>query len=199
MKPVSRTYYLRFILLILFALSALFVTNSVSAQEQLEDIASDEDIIEEVLLLKLIYIDIEQLEREEVEIPIAAGNFESPQKGVRADKIIILPGSTVRAHYQPADRQIQLYRGTTNERKLLGTLLVRYYPEPDNTWVPHFKLYQKIALVPKGKGWQAITLSGVAEPFLLSGGALPNAEGFYPQLEIGFGGKGFNLDSWLIK
>jgi len=199
MKSVSHSCYLRFTLLILFALLALSVTNSVSAREQIEDIASDEDIVEEVLLIRLVYIDIEQLAREEVEIPIAAGNFESPQNGVRTDKIIILPGSTVAARYQPADRQIQLYRGISDERKLLGTLHIRYYPEPNNAWVPHFKLHQKITLVPKGKGWQAITLSGVAEPFLLSGGALPNAEGFYPQLEIGFGGKGFYLDSWLIK
>ncbi len=199
MRSVYHNCYLRFILLFLFALIALSATNSVSARENIEDIASDEDIVEEVLLIRLVYIDIEQLAREEVEIPIASGNFESPQKGVRADKIIILPGSTVSARYQPADRQIQLFRGLTDERKLLGTLHVRYYLEPNNTWIPHFKLHQKIALVPKGKGWQAITLSGVAEPFLLSGSALPNAEGFYPQLEIGFGGKGFYLDSWFIK
>lgn len=196
MKSVYHSCYLHYILLILFALTALSATNSLSAQD---DTDSDEDGIEEVLLLKIVYIDIEQLAREEVEIPITAGNFESPQKGVRTDKIIILPGATVSARFQPADRSIQLYRGINDERKLLGTLHIRYYPESDDTWTPHFKLHQKIALVPKGKGWQAITLSGVAEPFLLSGSALPNAEGFYPELEIGFGGKGFYLDSWLIK
>ena len=49
-------------------------------------------------------------------------------------------------------------------------------------------------------GWKPFTaLRGAPSLIVLSGGVLPNAEGFYPALELGFSVDKMQIDSWAVQ
>jgi hypothetical protein len=197
MKPINLFRTLRFILVIVFALSAF----PLAAEEQPGDAGSDEDIEEVALLLKLVYIDLRLREEKIAEVPLTAGNYESTEKGVITDRIAVFPGNPILHGRRPNDRRVQLYRGTNKNRILLGTLQVRYYAIKKNIWLPWFKMKEELVLIPIGDDqWLPVsTVPGTSEPMMQTGTSIANAEGFYPNLKFGFGNKRFFLDSWVTR
>jgi len=187
---------LRNILLILLAL----ITQPLVAEERLEDVGSDGDEVEVALLLKIAYVDLKLRERKIAELPLTAGNYESEHKGIITDRIEIYPGNPMLHSRRPEDRLVLLYRGTNKDRILLGKIQVRYYAVRKNIWLPRFRINEEIIPIRKGDRWIATSsIPGVSEPLLLTGSAVPNAEGYYPRLKISFSSKRFFLDSWTIK
>jgi hypothetical protein len=196
MKPDTLFHFTRNALLVIFTLS----TFQLLAEEQPEIATSDEEQQDVALLLKIAYINLRQRERKLVDIPLTPGEYESPEKGKVTDRIAFYPGSPILHGRRPKDRLVQLYRGTGKKRILLGSLHIRYYARKKNIWFPRFKIEQNLVPVRVGNTWRLISdIPGASEPLVLTGNAIPNAEGYYPRLKVGIGGKRFLLDSWTVK
>jgi len=196
MKPELLLGTLRTTLLIVLALSVF----PILAEEQPEVATSDEEEQEVALLLKIAYINLEQWESKLVEVPLAAGDYESSEKGKIADRLAFYPGSPILHNRRPKDRLVQLFRGTGKKRLLIGNLHIRYYAVKKNIWLPRFKIQQELVPVRTGNTWQLVSsVPGATDPLFVTGNAIPNGEGFYPRLEVGIGGKRFFLDSWIVK
>jgi hypothetical protein len=149
-------------------------------------------------LLKLAYL--LSGERQEVAVTTVAGAYASPKPGVAPERWGVLPGDTLRAARQPADRSVELYRGSGAQTTLVCRLEVRYYRIANGDWVPRFLLNEVPLVVRDGKGWKPFTmLQGAANLVMLTSTTLPNAEGYYPYLEFGLSNGATSIDGWVVK
>lgn len=190
MKPFLKLSLLFILVLIQLPINA----------EEPEDAGSDEDVVPPALLLKIGYVDLKQRKRTVVDVPLEAGNYESSEMGIITDRIEIYPGNPILHGRRPKNRTLKLFRGTDKKRILLCNIEIRYYAAQKNIWLPRFKVQQEIAVIPVGDTYMPIsTVPGSSEPLMLTGSSIPNAEGYYPRLKIGFGNQRFFLDSWETK
>ena len=139
-----------------------------------------------------------------VNVEAVAGVFLSPERGKPQDKWIVRPGHGIRSENRPGDRLVALYRGTGAagaERVLLAIIHIRYFTDKTAAaWMPRFMLVEEPLVARTKDGWKPFTaLRGAPSLIVLSGGVLPNAEGFYPALELGFSVDKMQIDSWAVQ
>jgi hypothetical protein len=149
-------------------------------------------------LLGLTYV--ENGQRQGFPIEVTPGTFVSPQAGQPKDRWTIIPGQALPAETKPLDRVVELYRGAGTARVLLSVVQVRYFRNNVGLWVPHFLLVEQPLLRRDGDRWQPLTaLAGAPGFMVLTGSALPNAEGFYPTLEFGLSNGRLQIDTWVVR
>lgn len=138
----------------------------------------------------------------DVPVPYRPGYALSPARGRPAERWRIEPGQPLTSAQRPADRAVHLYQATgTGASTLLAIVHVRYYPDAEGHWTPHFQLLEEPLVRYQDGRWQPYATSRGGTPLwlVLTGTSLPNAEGFYPTLEFGFSAGPLTLDAWLVR
>lgn len=114
------------------------------------------------------------------------------------------PGATLDGDQPPAERQIELYYfAGTGAVEALCVVHVRYFPaKGGGGWVPAYRL-DETPLVRRdpatGRFVPLLMLQGAPAMVQLLGSTLPNAEGYYPQLEIALSTGPVAIDSWTVR
>lgn len=141
---------------------------------------------------------ISSSERLQAEVQLLEGLVVSPYQGKPQRRIEIHSGSEVRADRRPAGRLVHLYRGIDDQRVQLGTIVVRYYREANGHWRPRYVLHQEPIFVPDGQGGWRPALSPMGGTGLLvqTGGASPNAEGYFRKLQFRLATGSLYVDAW---
>lgn len=136
----------------------------------------------------------------DVAVPLVPGAHASPQRGRPQERWRILPGQSFASEARPPDRAVHFYQGAAAPYSLLCIVHVRYYRDAGGRWVPHFQLYEEPLVVPNNGRWQPFTTArGTPLLLVLTGNALPNAEGFFAALEFGFSAGAVSIDAWMVR
>lgn len=163
-------------------------------------IATEEDEEETPPLLVLQYLS--GTRHVDVPVPYRAGYALSPARGRPQDRWRILPGHRFPSSTpRPSDRVVSLYQGEAAAHTLLALIHVRYYRDAEGRWTPHFQLVEEPLVMRREDGrWQPYTTAR-GQPLLLvlTGTGLPNAEGFYPELEFGLSVGQVTIDAWAVR
>lgn len=124
----------------------------------------------------------------------------SPLAGKALPKWSVVPGEAIKSPGRPAERVVHLFRKVGLEYQHICSIKLRYYPDKQGVWVPHFQLDEQPAVVRKNGRWQPITtVRGLPSLVVLTSSTLPNAEGFYPSLELGLTIGLMSIDSWIVR
>lgn len=135
-----------------------------------------------------------------LEIKVAPGTTVAPLAGARAQRWLLRPGDPIAARTQPPDRLVELYSGTAQAPALICKIGLRYVRAPNGLWVAHFQLIEEPLVARQGNRWVPITtLPGAQNLIVTTSSTLPNAEGFYPALELGFSSEAPPLDFWVVR
>lgn len=137
----------------------------------------------------------------DVPIPYRAGYALSPARGRPQERWRITPGHRFPASApRPSDRVVSLYQGEAAAHTLLALVHVRYYRDAEGRWTPHFQLVEEPLVRRQNGRWQPYTTArGNPLLLVLTGTSLPNAEGFYPELEFGFSVGQVTIDAWAVR
>ena len=124
----------------------------------------------------------------------------SPFAGKLSPKWVVLPGQAIASAQRPADRVVHLFRKVGLEQSHICSINLRYYPDRQGSWVPHFQLDEQPAVVRRNGRWVPIKeLRGISSLIVLTSSTLPNAEGFYPSLEFGLTIGMTSIDAWIVR
>lgn len=116
-----------------------------------------------------------------------------PTKNPSALSWHLRQGTPVTAASMPAPRRVDFYQGEGAQRQLIFALEVRYFPGKDNKsgqrgkWLPHYRLHQELLFVrDEGGQWRPLeTLDEVPLAVDYRSPTLPNAQGYYAELDFG--------------
>ena len=136
----------------------------------------------------------------EIKIAAAGGKVLSPEAGKPQQRWAILAGDVIKSGEQPADRVVHFYKDTGSEGTRLFVVQVRYFQSSEGRWVPKFQLIEEPTMVRRGDRWVPLTTTqGVPNLIAQTGNTLPNAEGYYPSLEIGLTTGALAIDFWVVQ
>ena len=124
----------------------------------------------------------------------------SPFAGKLSPKWAVLPGQAIVSTQRPVDRVVHLFRKVGLQQSHICSINLRYYPDRQGGWVPHFQMDEQPAVVRRNGRWVPIKqLQGIASLIVLTSSTLPNAEGFYPSLEFGLTVGMTSIDAWVVR
>ncbi len=124
----------------------------------------------------------------------------SPFAGKVSPKWAVLPGQAIVSTQRPADRAVHLFRKVGLQQSHICSINLRYYPDRQGAWVPHFQMDEQPAVVRRNGRWVPVkTLQGISSLIVLTSSTLPNAEGFYPLLEFGLTVGMTSIDAWVVR
>ena len=124
----------------------------------------------------------------------------SPFVGKVSPKWAVLPGQAIASSQRPADRVVHLFRKVGLEQSHICSINLRYFPDRQGGWVPHFQMDEQPAVVRRNGRWVPIKeLRGISSLVVLTSSTLPNAEGFYPSLEFGLTVGMTSIDAWVVR
>jgi hypothetical protein len=155
-----------------------------------------------VLAAPVIMVLQSQAEGENVQAKIEAvpDVVASPFAGKVSPKWSVWPGEAIVSRQRPEDRAVHLFRKVGLQQSHICSINLRYYPDKQGAWVPHFQIDEQPAVVRRNGRWVPIkTLHGIASLIVLTSSTLPNAEGFYPSLEFGLTVGMTSIDSWVVR
>ena len=107
----------------------------------------------------------------------------------------IKPGDPLRVDTQPSDRAVDLFTGTALAPTLLCRVVLRYYRGGEG-WIPQFRLEEQPAVAYVNGRWRPIGDIGGLVRF---GNLLPNADGFFPTIEIGASAGDLAIVAWQVR
>jgi hypothetical protein len=137
----------------------------------------------------------------QIETKIEAKNGESaaPEKDKPQAQWLIRAGDTIQSGTRPAERAVRFYQGTSAQGVLLFIVKVRYFPDGQGGWLPRYQLDEEPLVVRKDGRWQPLTsIQGVPSLIVQTGSVLPNAEGYFASLQLGFTTGPTAIDSWVV-
>ena len=157
-------------------------------------IPSAEAVNEEPALFKLSY----RLADETVTLTVRteAGAYNSTRTGEKPDRWLLKPGDTLQGP-RPGERVVDLYRLVNPQPLVVARVHVRYYPAKGGGWQPFYRLEPAPEL--------ARTLPDLRMParftgtLVISGGALPIPDGYYPFVEFRFDTEKPSIDRWVVR
>lgn len=124
----------------------------------------------------------------------------SPTRGKPVLKWTIRAGDTLKAAARPTARAVELYSGTATQPVLVCRVIVNYFRNRDELWVPHFRLEEEPLVTRQGNRWVPLsTVRGIPTLIVLTSSTLPNPEGFYPSLEFGLTTGLLSIDLWVVR
>lgn len=124
----------------------------------------------------------------------------SPVAGKVSPKWAVLPGQAIASAQRPADRVVHLFRKVGLQQSHICSINLRYYPDKEGAWIPHFQMDEQPAVVRRNGRWVPIKqLQGISSLIVLTSSTLPNAEGFYPSLEFGLTIGMTSIDAWIVR
>jgi hypothetical protein len=136
----------------------------------------------------------------ETKIEAKGGKVLSPDAGKPQQRWVIRAGDVIKSGEQPANRIVSFYKDTGSEGTRLFVVQVRYFQNSEGRWVPKFLLSEEPTMVRRGDRWIPFTTAqGVPNLIAQTGNALPNAEGYYPSLEVGLTTGALAIDLWVVQ
>lgn len=154
-------------------------------------------------LLFLEYM--ERGKRVSVQIVDASAPVRAPIKDWSEISRHVRQGTPKSGATMPPPRRVDFYQGEGGQRQFVFALEVRYFPAKDNKgdrhdkWLPHYRLHQELLFVRDGDQWRPLeTMDGVPLVVDYSSPALPNIEGYYPQLDFGLTVGKLRIDAWQV-
>ncbi len=149
---------------------------------------------EEPALFRLAY----RLADENVTLTVEAkgGAHNSSRPGEKPDVWKLKPGDIVQGA-RPREIIVDLYRRANPQPLIIGRVHVRYYPAKGGGWQPFYRLEPAPEL--------AGTLPDLRMPtrftgtLVISGGALPIPDGYYPFVEFRFDTEKTSIDGWVVR
>jgi len=133
-------------------------------------------------------------------IEVKGGKVLSPDAGKPQQRWVIRAGDLIQSGEQPADRVVRFYKDTGSEGTPVIIVKVRYFRNSEGRWVPKFQLNEEPTMVRRGDRWVPLTTTqGVTNLIAQTGNTLPNAEGYYPSLEIGLTTGALAIDFWVVQ
>lgn len=127
-----------------------------------------------------------------------AAGVKLAQAPVAASTWKLLPGDPVTAAQQPPERVVELYTGTLQAPSLLCRVFLRYYPH-DGDWVAQLRLDEEPLVARVNGRWRPFELvRGAGGMLVRHGGALPNADGYFPTIEFGLSAGNLPLVAWRV-
>ena len=136
----------------------------------------------------------------ETKIEVTGGKVLSPDAGKPQQRWTIRTGDVIQSGDQPADRTVHFYKDTGSEGTPLFIVKVRYFQNNEGRWVPKFQLNEEPLVVRRGDRWLPLTTTqGVPNLIAQTGNTLPNAEGYYPSLEVGLTTDALAIDFWVVQ
>jgi len=137
----------------------------------------------------------------QIEVQPKTGVFLAPQPPKAAPRWRIAPGSDQYGTRAPPERSVELLRKSGDTVEPLCIVYVRYYRH-EETWRPAYRLDETPLFVRDASGqWRPITVPGGGNPALLQrlGSALPNADGYFPEIEFSLSTGPVAIDSWVVR
>jgi len=135
----------------------------------------------------------------ETKIENKSGETASPDKNKPQEQWVIRAGDTIKSDTRPAERAVKFYQGTSSEGTLLFMVKVRYYPDEKGGWVPRYQLDEQPLVVRRNGRWVPLTnIQGVPSLIVQTGSILPNAEGYFTSLQLGFTTGPISIDAWVV-
>lgn len=136
----------------------------------------------------------------ETKIEIKGGKVISPDAGKPQQRWVIRAGDAIKSGEQPANRVVRFYKDSGSEGTPLFIVQIRYFQNSEGRWVPKFQLNEEPLVVRRGDRWVPLTSTqGVPNLIAQTGNALPNAEGYYPSLEVGLTTGALAIDFWVVQ
>jgi len=136
----------------------------------------------------------------ETKIETKGGKVLSPEAGKPQQRWVIRVGDVIKSAEQPANRVVSFYKDSGSEGTRLFVVQVRYFQNSEGRWVPKFLLSEEPTMVRRGDRWIPFTTTqGVSNLIAQTGNTLPNAEGYYPSLEIGLTTGALAIDFWVVQ
>lgn len=154
----------------------------------------EQEFVPSALLLD--YISLRDRTHTQVQIPYKLGPADSPLAGKSFDRIGIRGGDIITSPKRPPDFAINLYRGRGKQRVLITRMLLRFFKTGPEQWQPRYQPHQEPVIVRQGDRWIPLTTVAGTGGLVLTGGYLPNASGFYKELEFTLGLNNNHIDSW---
>lgn len=150
------------------------------------------------VLMVLQYVEADKLVATKIEVK--GGKVLSPDAGKPQQRWAIRAGDVIKSGEQPADRVVSFYKDSGSEGTRLFVVQVRYFQDDEGRWVPKFLLSEEPTMVRRGDRWIPFTTAqGVSNLIAQTGNTLPNAEGYYPSLEVGLTTGGLAIDFWVVQ
>ena len=144
----------------------------------------------------LDYISLRDRTHTRIQVPYKLGPVDSPLAGKSFDRIGIRGGDLISSVRRPPDFVIGLYRGRGKQRVLVTRMLLRFFKAGPERWQPYYQPHQEPVIVRQGDRWIPLTTVAGTGGLVLTGGYLPNANGYYKQLEFTLGLNNNHIDSW---
>jgi hypothetical protein len=141
-----------------------------------------------------------QGENVQAQIKAVSDMVTSPFVGKLSPKWAVLPGEAITSARRPADRVVHLFRKVGLQQSHICSINLRYFPDKEGAWVPHFQVDEQPAVARRNGRWVPIKqLQGISSLIVLTSSTLPNAEGFYPSLEFGLTIGMTSIDAWIVR
>lgn len=125
--------------------------------------------------------------------------IQTPKEVTAYPRWHVLPGESVRTKEAPVPRVVDLYAGTAQSPELVARVLVRYFGGAGK-WIPHYRITEEPAVVRRDGRWAPVMI-GLGMPGLIvqHGGTLPNADGFFPRIELSLTTGSLAPSAWLVR
>lgn len=150
----------------------------------------------ENLLMVLEYVESGKTRRTEISSRIGA--YVAPRTGQAPASWRIRAGEAVSGG-APPEHEVEFLRRENGTLEALCIVRVKYF-RAQGLWQPAYRLDETPLFVRDGSGWRPLpTPSGNPALIQLLGSTLPNAEGYYPQLEFSLSTGSSAIDSWVVR
>ncbi len=150
----------------------------------------------ENVLMVLEYVENGKAVRTEIRTQIGA--YVAPRTGQAPASWRIRPGEAVSGG-APPEHEVEFLRRENGALEALCIVQVKYFRN-QGLWQPAYRLDETPLFVRDGSGWRPLpTPSGNPALIQLLGNTLPNADGYYPQLEFSLSTGSSAIDSWVVR
>ncbi|MFV1997482.1 MAG: hypothetical protein ACC641_05660, partial [Acidiferrobacterales bacterium] len=95
--------------------------------------------------------------------------------------------------------KVKLYTDEGANKRLLGSINVRYFRNRRNQWQPYYQLDSDSIIVFKGSAWGPLNpVADETNLFFLINTNFPNGQGYYPYLDLQSSIGPVTINSWIV-
>lgn len=145
------------------------------------------------LIARLVYTDqgaTRTLKIRLVDGPVAGGVEQSARP-----LWSLLPGDVLKSATPPPDRQILFFQRYNAAVEVVCAAAIRFYPV-DGGWLPRFRLDAPPPMVWNGRAWSLARPDQPGRSLTVVGSHVPNADGYYTEIQFGSTGGDLRIDGW---
>jgi hypothetical protein len=112
----------------------------------------------------------------------------------------IMPGTGFPTAYRPKGPvKVKLYTGQGPDRRLIVAVNIRYYRDRSGTWRPWYQLDSDTTVLWRGNAWGPLNpVADESNLVIPANTGTPNAEGYFPYLDLQSIEGPLAIDSWIV-